>query len=233
MFSSFPCENFTLIFMPLIPLSEGYWRHSTTAYLRAWVGMSIPEMQKSDAAYEAIREFACNVLVHLAVSNGIKKFSPNQIVGTKMRPGISIHIDDGEALRHIRFGIYMNEWTVESYLPCAESLPFVPDAFWRDLADLASIGKAEVFDNCPVHTPTGTPKKFMDTKKSVTFRLIRNLIFRKLTEPKSGDVGSLITSLPIETPYLELMDNLRRAFGLYHRCVGRLVKDAKRTRRGI
>lgn len=218
--------------MALIPLSEGYWRQTVTAYLKEWINLSIPEMHKSDAANEAIREFACNVIVHLAASNGIKKFSPDQIMGIKMHPGISIHIDDGGALRHINFGIYMNEWSIESYLPCAESLPFMPDAFWRDMADLALIGNTEVWDNCPVDSPTGTPKRFMDAKKSVTFRLIRNLIFRKLTEPKSGeDVGTLVTKLSIDTPYLELMDNLRRAFGLYHRCVGRLVKENAKRRR--
>lgn len=212
--------------MEMKPLTENYWRESVANYQRSWMGMSIPEMHQSNVAYEAIREFACDVLVHLAASNGIKKFSPKQIMGHKQHPGISILIDDGDILRHLRFGIYMNEWSIETYLPHPESLPYMADNFWSDIAALSTLGEVELFESSPVNVPPGIPKRFKNVKKSVIFQLVRNILFRMQCDPQnSHDVGVLITKWSIETPFVELMNSLRAVYGIYYRCVRQLMRD--------
>lgn len=206
-------------------LTEIYWNETVSKYLRSWQNLSISELHKCTHASDVIREFACNVLVHLAASNGIKKFTPRQIMGHDLRPGLSIHIDDGKVLRHVNFGIYMKEWSLESYLPHPESLPYMTDGFWADIAALSTMGQVELFESCPVDMPPGMPKKFKGLNKSIVFQLARNILFRMQCEPHNAhDVGILITKFPIETPFVELLDGLRSAYGIYHRCISQLVK---------
>lgn len=218
--------------MALKPLTERYWKESVSNYLASWAHMTIPEMHQSTAAADAIREFACNALIHMAASNGIRKFTPQQIMGRDMRPGVSIQIDDGDVLRHINFGIYMSEWSIETYLPYPEGLPHMRDGFWSEIASLPTLGQVELFESSPVDAPSEIPQKFMKVKQSVVFQMVRNILFRMQCDPSNAhDIGILITKWPIDTPFVDLMERLRVTYGVYHRCVSQLVKHNKKRKK--
>lgn len=187
------------------------------------------EVHASDAPAYAIMNFVCDMQIQIAASNGIKDFTNSNLMCLKRHPGFSVSVNRGLkcAARHIEFGVYLDNWFIETLVPYPESIPYMSDRFWSDIGEIAKVGKTSFEENVPNNFPKATPKRFVHARKSVVFRLIRNVIFKGLdADGDQENLGFLCTKVPITTKFSTLVDQLRHTYGLYYRCVSQLHKHA-------
>jgi len=168
------------------------------------------EIESSDIAYKKaaaeLNSVFAAILSFFVVHSGVKaKFSSPQYQFVMSGQGVSVKSEKMNT--EICFGIYRNEFFMDSYIEYPWYLKNMDDEFWANSLELDSLGKFKFQENAtPSSSEAKNILKTMGKSKSNIFNMIRNYI---LLENSGGsiDLGSLEIMWPINTPWEKLLHN--------------------------
>lgn len=114
----------------------------------------------------------------------------------------------------VTFGIEEDNFILETQLKYPWHIKRMNDSFWLEFSNLVSLGSFK-FDE-DVDTCSGAWKTFRNSKSSV-FNLIKSYIHLELFSQESLiDIGHLVVTWPIGTPWGDLLSNGCKAFGKFY-----------------
>lgn len=116
------------------------------------------------------------------------------------------------------FGIYHNDFFLQSNIKPPFYIKNMDDEFWSYFVALKSLGQFEFLGNAyPSSDDADKAIKDLKNTKSNIFQLIRNYILLELYEGKTEDIGSLEIKWPVTTAWDSVIKNGVFAFSRMYR----------------
>ena len=214
------------------PLTEAFWNDSIVRFSAAFEGRELSDPELYETAGNLIGSLADSVLVDLIGESGVKVPVDARVTGLARYLGANLTVQSGPVLPHLRFGVYVNYWFLDTLLPYVDSLPNVTESFWEDVSAICQTAPTTFNENEVLPRRTVEQKRLMQSGRSVQYKMVRNYVLkRSCGESDNDDIGSLESRISLFEPFDVALPKLRALFRLYHRVLNQLYQPAHRKER--